>query len=517
MGGLLSTSTSAVQPVQNLLTAPLTSTSTTNTDTLTAPTNIVTAPVANTYTAPPTQNLLQTAPSSISAPTTNQYTAPATNNAITTAPSTIGTVAPSYQAPLPPAALQTGPSVIGPVDPSYSQPLPPSAMQLPPSAIGTVNPSYSGGLPPGALSLPPSAIQPISAATLGNSALPPWLQAQNPNYNPPTYSGPMPSGALTLPPSAVGTVSGLVNQPSSNAPNQIAPTSVNYNVLNQPLSTAAQQGTNGQSVEQSALNGGGVDNKQQISNFMTALNNVGAGSNNTFMNSPSQPAPQVNDLIDPNIAYNNNPLPSQGYGGEGVLQGSGGVTPIAPLNELLNAQSANYQGAGALVNSPPPPQNYSTGAQGLPIGGNPITNYTNPFGQTASSVVNGGTSSPTPPPPPNTNLFNMPLVSDERLKTNIAPATNDLTHFMQTINAHNYSYKNPERDGQGTFTSPMAQELEATKLGKQAVINTPQGKMVDYARLGGVNLAAVSVVYQEQEKLKKQIQQMKAQLNKKRG
>lgn len=80
--------------------------------------------------------------------------------------------------------------------------------------------------------------------------------------------------------------------------------------------------------------------------------------------------------------------------------------------------------------------------------------------------------------------------------------------FMNKIKANNYTYKNPEIDGYGQFTTPMAQELEQTELGKQAVIDTPRGKMVDYGRLGGVNLAAVSVVHRETQRLSAKVNEL---------
>ena len=107
-----------------------------------------------------------------------------------------------------------------------------------------------------------------------------------------------------------------------------------------------------------------------------------------------------------------------------------------------------------------------------------------------------------------------PIVSDENLKQNVEPATRDLTNFMNSIGAYNYRYKSPEQDGAGTFTSPMAQDLQKTELGKQAVIETPRGLMVDYARLGGVNLAAVSVVHREQAKLAAQVQRLREAVRK---
>lgn len=110
------------------------------------------------------------------------------------------------------------------------------------------------------------------------------------------------------------------------------------------------------------------------------------------------------------------------------------------------------------------------------------------------------------------------LVSDERQKEDISPANKDIHDFMSKIGAHNYTYKDPQfnsashPEGQ-VYTSLMAQELQRTKLGQQAVIETDKGLMVDYARLGAVNLAAATVMYQEQQKLQAQIRALQAKFH----
>src|ERR1035437_5517054 len=88
------------------------------------------------------------------------------------------------------------------------------------------------------------------------------------------------------------------------------------------------------------------------------------------------------------------------------------------------------------------------------------------------------------------------VVSDENAKTNIQSGKRDLTDFMSKIGAHSYTYKD-EADGKGTFVSPMAQELQATELGKSAVEARPDGKLqVNYGRLSGVMLSAQATLHQ---------------------
>lgn len=83
--------------------------------------------------------------------------------------------------------------------------------------------------------------------------------------------------------------------------------------------------------------------------------------------------------------------------------------------------------------------------------------------------------------------------SDERLKTDIKDGEKDVREFLSKIGAHSYRYKD-EKHGKGTFVSPMAQELERTKLGKAMVVETPEGKMVDYGKGFGAILAATAAL-----------------------
>ena len=81
--------------------------------------------------------------------------------------------------------------------------------------------------------------------------------------------------------------------------------------------------------------------------------------------------------------------------------------------------------------------------------------------------------------------------SDENLKTNILDGSEKVKELLDSIGTHSYNYKDPKH-GEGTYVSPMAQELEKTELGKDMVIDTPEGKMVDYGRGMGVALSALA-------------------------
>lgn len=81
------------------------------------------------------------------------------------------------------------------------------------------------------------------------------------------------------------------------------------------------------------------------------------------------------------------------------------------------------------------------------------------------------------------------IFSDERLKTDIKDGAEDIHDFLEALGSHKYKYKNPEH-GEKTYYSPMAQELEKSEIGSSMVIDTPEGKAVDYRRGLGAILAA---------------------------
>lgn len=74
--------------------------------------------------------------------------------------------------------------------------------------------------------------------------------------------------------------------------------------------------------------------------------------------------------------------------------------------------------------------------------------------------------------------------SDERGKMDVRNGSEDVKKFLDTLQSHTYKYKNPSAPGAGPgeHTSVMAQELEKSKIGKSMVMDTPAGKMVDYAK-----------------------------------
>lgn len=94
------------------------------------------------------------------------------------------------------------------------------------------------------------------------------------------------------------------------------------------------------------------------------------------------------------------------------------------------------------------------------------------------------------------------LASDKRLKTEIVDGDKDADAFIKSLKAYKYKYKN-SKFGEGEQLGIMAQDLEKSGLGKQAVIETPQGKMVHGAKLAGALAAVVARQQGRIDKLEK--------------
>jgi hypothetical protein len=68
------------------------------------------------------------------------------------------------------------------------------------------------------------------------------------------------------------------------------------------------------------------------------------------------------------------------------------------------------------------------------------------------------------------------VVSDVRAKKDVRPAGANVDQALDAMGAYNYQYKDP-RYGKGPQTGPMAQELAATPVGRQAVAQAADGKL----------------------------------------
>lgn len=83
------------------------------------------------------------------------------------------------------------------------------------------------------------------------------------------------------------------------------------------------------------------------------------------------------------------------------------------------------------------------------------------------------------------------LFSDERLKTDIDDGGKDADEFIDAIRAKKWRYKDGPKHGEGKRLGVMAQDIERAELAKHAVLDTPEGKMIDTAKIAGPVLAAI--------------------------
>lgn len=96
-------------------------------------------------------------------------------------------------------------------------------------------------------------------------------------------------------------------------------------------------------------------------------------------------------------------------------------------------------------------------------------------------------------------------MSDKRSKTNIKDGTADAEELLRSVKPASYEYK-PELQkdpnaGAGRYLSPMAQDLQKSKVGREMVAERPDGMLqVDYAKGLGAMLTGLAVTHAKAEK-----------------
>jgi len=91
--------------------------------------------------------------------------------------------------------------------------------------------------------------------------------------------------------------------------------------------------------------------------------------------------------------------------------------------------------------------------------------------------------------------------SDKNVKKDIDnPSTKDIREMLDKIEAFTYKYKNSEH-GEGKQMGVMAQDLEKSKLGKEFVKDTEQGKVVDYGKMASTMAASLADISKRLDKV----------------
>jgi len=90
------------------------------------------------------------------------------------------------------------------------------------------------------------------------------------------------------------------------------------------------------------------------------------------------------------------------------------------------------------------------------------------------------------------------MFSDRNLKKDIRRGDHSIEEFLNELSAFQYKYK--KGDGKDKL-GVMAQDLEKSKLGKQMVLETPDGKMVDYGQGFSAMMAAIAYLNDKVKKV----------------
>jgi hypothetical protein len=279
-------------------------------------------------------------------------------------------------------------------------------------------------------------------------------------------------------------------QPSNASTNNNVQGYYNNGTGNMQQSSSNNWNAGGQ-VSQGQMNGNSNVNvgQQNMNNNVSTASNSASGwqPNNVQPQQSSSPSPSQLNGQQAFSGVTNNPLaqPQIGQGGS-----NGGYRPPGgfPQTTQVNGQQA-FAGASAANNILGNMNQNNTQSQGGAFGGAQIQRPQLTPSQLGSQV-NSGTA----------QLGS--LVSDEKAKTNIMPA-NNLNEFLSHLTANSYTYKNKEH-GEGTFVSPMAQDLEKSKLGKTMVETRPDGlKQVNYGRGFGIITAAQALMHQRLSNIEK--------------
>lgn len=190
----------------------------------------------------------------------------------------------------------------------------------------------------------------------------------------------------------------------------------------------------------------------------------------------------------------------QGRGSDiGLAQSQAGLTQQANLQNQANVQQAGAQNATMLQQANANNQQSQIGTRGQNI--NEQSNRANQALQANQNQVNaqvGSLAAQNQHQQQNANLLStgLGLLSDERQKKNIRPpGPNDMRDFLAAMHPGRYEYKGSTLPKVGV----MAQDVEASDVGRTLVRNTPAGKAIHVPDATGALLAAVADLHKRIE------------------
>lgn len=267
-----------------------------------------------------------------------------------------------------------------------------------------------------------------------------------------------------------------------------------------------QQGLNQQNAFVNALQGqNGIQNQSNVFNQMQGVAN-GTGAN------PAQA--MLDQATGANVANQAALMAGQrgananagmiarqaGMQGAATQQQAAGQGAVMQANQSLNAMNQMGQIAGQQVSNLGNANNAAAatalGQQGNLIGGMNATNNAhvnnansmnqfNAADNKANKDMMGGLI--------NAGGSALAMLSDEKAKKNVKSGEGAVKELLNSAEPKEYDYKD-SANGKGKHVSPMAQDLEKSEIGKSMVMDTPQGKVVDYGKGFGAILAAQSML-----------------------
>ena len=234
-----------------------------------------------------------------------------------------------------------------------------------------------------------------------------------------------------------------------------------------------------QSVMQSVNNA----NPQSVQNFLQALNQSPQASQSNAWQNPAGTQGQGPQAGFQGFQQNGSYQPQQPTQWQGYSQ-----QPQQQLGSYANQAHGGYnvsqQSSGGVQ------AGGKGGVQGQLPYNTPGSESMSPmYGQNLKAEIDNGLNA----------------ASDINSKQNIQSGEAELQDFLNNLNAYSYEYKDPKY-GEGRRISPMAQEIEKSPLGAQAISTNEEGyKIVDYGKLMGTQLAALALLNHKYNNLEQQL------------
>ncbi len=243
--------------------------------------------------------------------------------------------------------------------------------------------------------------------------------------------------------SALSQGAGLANTMQQNSFNQQAQQAAATNAINQFNAQNSQNVNLTNSAAQTTAQAGNVANANTAANNTTTAQNQAAAYNAQLPQTQFQDTLNVNNAA--GAAAKNTAAAQQGLGNAQTTASGNATNSISGMLGNPNTSGSLSNAAGGAIDS-------GIGALG--------------------------------------DYF-----SDKNLKEDIKPADLDIQKFLDSLVPQKYNYKQ-KAVAAGMPTTPqvgvMAQDLEKTPTGANAVENTDIGKKVDYNKLGPTMLAAIA-------------------------